>query len=105
MFPFRPNSILHPPHMRMLLVYIGSLGLYTATNAGKNRVKAKTIAPNQPRLRRQASEGTMIPALKLNKWNKRGTETLNFGTKSLVTLSMELEPRQIPLLWWDVHLE
>lgn len=55
MFPFMPNSVLHPPRTIKLLEYIGSLGLYITTNAGKNPVKAKTTAPNQPRLRRQAS--------------------------------------------------
>jgi len=84
MFSFRLSSILHPVHRRKLLVYVGSLGLYITANAGKNLVKAKTTAPNQPRLRRQASEGKTTVALQTEKWSKRGTETLNSGAGSLV---------------------
>ena len=84
MFPFRPNSISQPPHTCKLLLYIGSLGLCITRSAGENPVKAKITVPNQPRLRRQASEGKMTLALPLKKWSKRGTETLNFGTGSLV---------------------
>lgn len=66
MFPFRTNSILHPPRTGKLLVCIVCLGLYITTNAGKNPVKAKTTAPNQARLKRQTSEGnmTLAPSVK-----------------------------------------